>query len=139
MPLRNDICTINGTITARIKNYYKSNGMIILHDVKPYTASNGVPSVNIVSGMTMTTQDSGETIVLTDSNFIVDFPPSPIPGFDNYEEWEFDVPSSSAIFCDDGLIAIDRHFTGKEQTQEYQVDNLIVEDYSKQTNDGWEG
>lgn len=53
MPLRNDIVTI-GNYTARIKNYYPSNGVMVLFDVYPYDAQ-----ANIVAGMTMTTQDGG--------------------------------------------------------------------------------
>jgi len=128
MPLRNDIVTI-GNYTARIKNYYKQNGVVVLYDVYPYEAQG-----NIVAGMTMTTQDGGETIVLNTSNFIVDWEPYQ----NNYDQWEFSLNTSSIIWCAGGWVATDRHFTGKPQTQDYQVDHLIVEDYTKQTNDGYE-
>ena len=133
MPLINDILTISapsGTITARIKNYYKQNGVMVIYDVYPYESQS-----NIVSGLTVTTQDSAETIVLNNSNFIVDWEPYQ----DNYDASVFDINTSSVLVCNGGYVATDAHFTGKEQTQDYQYDNLIVEDYSKQTNDGWEG
>jgi len=129
MPLRNDIVTI-GNYTARIKNYYKQNGVVVLYDVYPYDAQ-----PNIVSGLTMTTQDGGETIVLNSSNFIVDWEPSGT----NYDEWEFDINSSSLLTCSSGIVCTDVHFTGDMQTQDYQTTNMIVEDYTKQTNDGYEG
>lgn len=116
MPLRNDIVTI-GNYTARIKNYYPSNGVVVLFDVYPYDAQ-----ANIVAGMTMTTQDGGETITLNSSNFIVDWEPYGT----NYDEWEIDLNTAPILTCEGGYIATNEHFTGKMQTQDYQTTNLII-------------
>jgi len=100
--------TINaGNSTARVKNYYSANGLIVLMDV------NGT----FESGTTITGTDSGT--VLTLSNFTIN------RDYDlGYEDLNWD--NINAISLDNGsIIALDAHFTGKS-SQDYQSTNVIT-------------
>jgi hypothetical protein len=112
MPLRNEVIRV-GNSTGRIKNYY-ANGLIVIFDV------NGT----IEAGDTITCDDSGETILLS-NNFVFDYK------YDlYYEEYDFEWSDPRAICQDDGAFIVqDAHITGLP-SQDYQTTNLI---YQEQT------
>jgi len=110
LPYINETIRI-GNSTGRIKNFY-ANGLIVIYDV------NGT----IAAGDTITCDDSGETILLS-NNFTFDYK------YDiYYDDYAFEWSDPRVIVQDDGAFIVqDAHFTGLP-SQDYQTTNLIYQE-----------
>lgn len=97
----------DGSNSGRVKNHY-ANNLVVLIDIKG----------NIVRGMSVTGDDSGQTHSLID--FVIE---------DKYDlmfdEWDIDLSQSRILTtAEGGYICIDSHFTDQE-SQNYQTKHII--------------
>lgn len=109
MPYFNEVIRLGNT-TARIKNIY-ANGLIVIYDIRG----------SLQAGDTVTCDDSGETIVL--SNFTIN------TDYDlYYDDFEFDFNDPRIVFQDNGeFVYEDAHYNGLP-SQNYQTNYLVIED-----------
>ena len=104
-----------GTANAYVKNYFSSNGVIVLERIDPFGS--------IKAGSTIIGDDSGAVMTLPD-NFDIndDFDGEQYAFYGFREIWD------RVILLDDGkMIAQDEHFTGKP-SQDYQTTYIVVMD-----------
>lgn len=99
-----------GNSTARVKNYYSANGLVVLMDV----------SGDFKAGTTIVGDDSGTSLTL--SNFVISDP------YDLYYEDNtlFEIIDDLVSIDTGELVAIDEYFTGDE-SQDYQTDGLVTQ------------
>jgi hypothetical protein len=109
MPNFNETIRI-GNSTARIKNIY-ANGLIVIYDVRG----------SMEAGDTVTCDESGETITLTNFAITSDYDLY-------YDDFDFEWTDDRIVVQDDGqYVAQDAHFTGLP-SQDYQKTNIVIQD-----------
>jgi hypothetical protein len=97
-----------------VENGSGANGII-----QYWNSANGYIAINTIQGTfaagdTVVGQQSGFTLTLTDFQLLDELP-------------SIDWDQTYMVIADNGILAVDDHFTGVTWTQDYQRDHIIVE------------